>query len=417
MSAIDTRLPPAERSKYLAEVRTHLPAFLSSDATEQVDPVGDVTELLNLTKNDLARVSAVHVALSDPVRSFVSDLPSGLRRPITSSSRPRVVSQAIRGPIDWGATIRDRAARGSVAHFVTRPAERLFDTPENRSLAWVLERLQQESGKVLSHTSDDDADVARAGWMGEVVTMQRALRAARRHYWLRDVPAERPNADAHRRLRAARTAFYAVKVQAVIETLRRYVEEPSADDITDLLSERYFEPARDWQLFEVVVALRLEAAFRAASMRRRKSRLLIGVGRAPYARFELPNGNEIRLWYQAWPPAAHASVHRSTRDRYAIAGGDARPDLMVERVRPSGESDAVVLELKASRSASYLSQGVFQILGYLKDRPELLRQRPVGWLVAPTSAAFTSVDPGEHEIWAVSADHVADAAVSHFLNP
>jgi hypothetical protein len=46
-----------------------------------------------------------------------------------------------------------------------------------------------------------------------------------------------------------------------IEALWRYTENPSPEDITELLCEHYFEPRLNWQLFEVMIALRMARAF------------------------------------------------------------------------------------------------------------------------------------------------------------
>jgi hypothetical protein len=142
VSDVDTLFAPETRSALLEEVRSRLPAFLSPAATEQYDPAGDVRELLGLDDTDLRRVVAVHRCLSDPIRAFLAALPEGLPRPITSSERPPVAGQAVRGGIDWGATIRTRAvAAGDRTLFVTRPARRIFDVPENRALAWLIRSL------------------------------------------------------------------------------------------------------------------------------------------------------------------------------------------------------------------------------------------------------------------------------------
>jgi hypothetical protein len=204
-----------------------------------------------------------------------------------------------------------------------------------------------------------------------------------------------------------------VDLPAVADALKRYIEEPSPADITELLSARYFEPSRDWQLFEVVIALRLEAAFRRVCERRRKSRLLVGGSRGPFARFD-NDDREIRVWYQAWPYGASQSLHRALRDHYGIGGSDVRPDIVIERLDKNGASDALLLELKASRRSAYLSEGIFQLLGYLNDRPKLFTKQPAAWLVAPKSSAFETVNPLDYPIWVIDADNVAAAALQHF---
>src|SRR6185312_9304862 len=173
---------------------------------------------------------------------------------------------------------------------------------------------------------------------------------------------------------------------------------------TELLSKRYFEPERDWRLFELVVALRLARGFAKQSTAKRRSRLLVGTGRAPFARYVMPNGDEIRLWYQAWPLDVGESAHDDACTHYEIDAGRARPDIVLQRVRGNSTVDALLLELKASRSGSTLGGGLLQLLGYLKDRPTLFANRPAGWLVAPPSQAFQSHGSGTRDLWVVDSD-------------
>jgi hypothetical protein len=407
---VDTEFAPSEREALLDEVRYYLPAFLSTSAVEREDAVGDVSELLNLKAPDLRRVVAVHLGLSAQVTAFAAGLQGGLRRPITSSTRPRIVTQAVRGPIDWGATLRLRATSGAVGQYVVRPARRIFDTPENRALAWVLQRLESELSDI-----PDAAELAGKGWSARLQANLRAIHAARRHPWLRDVPPVRPDAATLKRLHAARTSFYKLLLPEVLRAMRRWLDHPSPDDLTELLCSRYFEPARTWQLFEIVVALRLARAFAAVSAGKRKGRLLLGSGRAPFAVYPLADGSEIRLWYQSWPHAAGESLHAAARMRHGIGAGDTRPDLVIERTDNAGA--LLILELKATRSSSYLGAGLSQLLGYIKERPLLLSEPACAWLVAPASTAFEAAPADAVEpLWVVSADHVAEAAVARLAD-
>lgn len=419
MSKVDADLAPGEREAFLDEIRNHLPAFLSAAATEREDPAGDVEELLNLRREDLRRVIAVHLALSAPIVNFIAGLPHGLRRPRTSSERPLVSSQAIRGPIDWSATIRERATSGSDAtRYIVRPARRIFDIPENRALVWVLDRLDAELRRVVPAESDPSTGVHASGWFGRIVEIRAGIQVARRHHWVRGIPAQRPDARTTQALLAARTSFYKHLIPEAVEQLHRFVErEPTADDLTELLCSRYFEPERDWRLFELVVALRLARACAVHSTGKRKSRLLVGTGRAPFARYAMADGDEIRLWYQAWPHDIGVSAHADACAHYEIDAGPARPDIVMQRVRNGKAIDALLLELKASRSSGTLGSGVLQLLGYLKDRPTLFATRPAAWLVAPPSTAFVSKDPHDRELWAVDCDEVAKAAMARLIAP
>jgi hypothetical protein len=89
---------------------------------------------------------------------------------------------------------------------------------------------------------------------------------------------------------------------------------------------------------------------------------------------------------------------------------ESRPDIVIERVL-GDTSSAILLELKATRSASYLSQGLMQLIGYLADRPALFTTHPSGWLVAPESSAFQSELPDGSPLHVVTADAVSQSAV------
>lgn len=417
MSEVDTRFGPAEREALLAEIRAYLPAFLSPSATEQPDPLGDVKELLNLESADTDRLTSVHVLLTDPVREFIASVHEGLRRPVTSSVRPKEPTQAVRGAIDWQATLAHRGmAGGDPSLYVIRPARRIFDTPENRALLWAFQRIDRAMRSTGSTWTDgESADDNAAGWTDALAKTQSALAAAARVPWLREVSPERPTAFTRRRLASNRTRFYAQLLPGAIEAIERWTENPSADDLTELLCQRWFRPQRDWQLFELVVSLRISRALAEKSPAPRRSRLLVGGpgARQPFGRYGLADGSEVRLWYQAWPNSSGPSHHQRARVRHKLASGPPRPDLVIERTAPA--PDSVVLEMKASRSPGYLGSGLSQLLGYLAERPEMPGVAPRGWLVAPAAGPFSKADADPDEpLWMVAADEVATRSVERF---
>lgn len=208
-------------------------------------------------------------------------------------------------------------------------------------------------------------------------------------------------------------------VPDAILALMRWGERPTEDDLTELLCERWFRPTQDWRLFEVVVALRLARGFAQRSPNKRRARLLEGTGRTPYARYVLESGDEVRLYYQGWPSLpGPPSRHAVARQRHELKAGPPRPDLFVSRSAGDGVlRDAAVLELKATRSGSYLGAGLSQLLGYLAEHPQTWTAPPSGWLVAPASPAYVAADASGGDLWVLSADDVAAAAVSRFAPP
>lgn len=404
MSEIDRSLSPELRDELLSEVRGFLPAFLGAAVNERDNPVAAAAELLGLSLRDLRRVLAVHALLSEPVRSFVAALPEGVRRPIMASTRPRVAGRVVTSGIDWAGTIRHRATSSPTnPEWVTRPARRIFDLPENRALAWLIEELR---GRVASLRVPSTQS---ASWIREVQQAGATVAKAQKLAWLEGIPAEWPGDHVYERLRADRSGFYRTRVAPAARYLRRLLYLPTVQDIVDAICTRYFEPSQDWKLYEVAVLLRISRALAEVGTRRGAVRML-DVSNQPFVTYEVSDDRLVSIWYQGWPPSSGESELRDAITYYGTGEGGNRPDVVVE-IRVGGRATRlIVLELKASYAPAYLSSGFAQLLSYLRDRPTLTRAPASGWLVAPYRD-HAALDPGSRALWLVSADSAAEAIV------
>jgi hypothetical protein len=413
VSQIDSSMDPALRATMLSEVQSLLPAFLSAASVERDGPVNAAVELLGLHESDLRRVLAVHVMLSAPVRALVADLPTGVRRPLTSSVRPRVAGRTVTSGIDWAATVRHRATSSPMGDiWVTRPASRIFDIPENRALSWVLKNLEDRGVLAVPATGD-----APGRWGEEIRSVTALLRRTRRTAWLELIPASWPGDEVYFRLKADRMGFYRLRVIDAARYLRHVLLAPDPQDIVDALGERFFEPRQDWKLFEIAVLMRITRELATIGTRLDPTRLFHDSKSRPFARFKVGPAREVRLWYQSWPPATKPSELEDAVRHYEMSTASNRPDIVVELVDGRTSVRAILLELKASSSGSYLGSGLSQLLGYLRDRPALLGSPASGWLVAPANASFTSKDPDGRALWLTSAEDVAAAVRSEALRP
>jgi len=403
---VDADLTPEEHDRLLAEVQALLAAYLAPTAAALPDPVGDAKALLDLAHGDLERVVCVHLLLSREVTDLLKRMRAGLRRPATASVRPPEADRAIRGPVDWAATHARRAAGGDRTTYVTRPARRIFATPENQVLAWLLEQLDAAGGAALG------GKVASDGWLAGIAHARAAVRNARRVGWLRGIEARRPDAAVLKRLAVARSAFYR-QVGTVASAVQRWREQPSGEELAELLCRWWFRPARNAELFEAAVALRLANAFHDAAESPRELRLLVG-GEQPaaaFARYRLPDGDEVSLWRHHWPTDA-VSAHTQALSEHRMRASATCPDLVVQR--RGARADTVVLELKASRRRSYLGAGLRQLLGYLGECPQLFARQPSGWLVVLADGPFTSTEDPEGSLWVMDADAVVARVRARF---
>ena len=158
--------------------------------------------------------------------------------------------------------------------------------------------------------------------------------------------------------------------------------------------------------------LRITRALSTVGARANATRLFHDNRARPFAVYCLTSRRQVHVWYQTWPPATRPSELNDAIRHYELPSGGTRPDIVVEVVDNGVSTSAVLMELKASGSSTYLSSGLSQLLGYLRDRPALFSDAASGWLVAPTSSSFVSKDHGERSLWLTSADDVAAAIVA-----
>lgn len=410
---VEARLLPGERDALLDEMQDELPLWLERGANAG-PPADELTDLLRFRFNDLRRAHAVHLCVDDVVQDFVAALPSALRTPIPSTQRPIEIASAIRGPIDWPQTIQLHAS-GQRATYATRPRRRTFDTPEHRALQWAVHQLMTLVS--LSRLDGDGSEDSHADGsretgtptVGEMIqAVDRAAHVSKRTEWLRGIRSERPGAAVRQRLADSRSGFARHRLAPLVERL--LVDElGSSERLAQMLRDRYFEPAKDWRLYEVVVLIRLDRALCAASDDHRRRRLLHEGGVS--AEYRLADGSTIVLRQQGWPDGtSKASRRQEAAARHGLRVTSTIPDLIVERTGPN--ADRLILELKASRVPATLGAGLSQLLGYLHERPTLFGRQPAGWLVPlPGSYLSSAAVDATSPLWIVAADAVAPAVL------
>lgn len=415
MSKVDAKLPAEQVEAMLDEVRSYLPAYLSSPARVHRQTLEDVRQLLRLEMADVRRLVAIHVCLSSQVTGFLDALPEGMRHAPAASARTAAATRAVRGSIDWGGTVRQRSMTGNDRTlFATRTAERDFDTGENRVVAWLVSAIDRALRIAAGSWAGDEPGTP--GLLKDDLTAMRAKVArARKLKQLESIDAGPPSPRAVGTLRTSRRAFAREHVAPVAELMLR-ADDPGPEVITEILCELFFEPDAAWRLYELLIALRLARAFDdpALGLVPRPMRLLRGAANpGAYATYRLPDGGTVELTYQGWPKDATPSTRWQAAASHGLKTKASLPDLLVIR-RASDKRivDVIVLELKASLRGKYLAQGLSQLLGYLGEHPELLAQRPAAWLVAPDEA-FTAADAeAGSPLWIVGAAEVGKRATT-----
>ncbi len=409
MSNVDATLLPGEREELIDEVAAQLPLWLQRAAQPQPQPVAQLVDLLGFSAASLKRVRAVHALLSDGVARFLDALPAQLRAPRPNSERRVELAGVVRGSVDWAATARLQAT-GDSATFVVTPRRRVFDTPEHRALAWVLRRLDTLGGLALPKKAGEGEPAARS-WTAAAERTRRVVARSRRVGWLSLLQPERPDQRTRARIRRSRDRFASGPLSDALDALIAY-ESVDGEALAELLAKRYFTPEVDWRLFEVVVLIRIDRALAGAADGTRRTRPLMSDG-GVVGSYQLAGGDWVELRYQGW--GAGESRRRATLLRHGVKVSTSQPDILVERL--GGRPDRVILELKASRVAGTLGDGLSQLLGYLYERPKLFDAQPAGWLVPLPFHELQPMPPDPSvPLWIVSADEVAGAVVARLAS-
>lgn len=181
---------------------------------------------------DAARVS---FALSCEFEALLDGMEARTRQlGSVLEDRPERCVHSVRGPVMWSETITARAnSFGDEDVFVCRSVRRSFDSPENRLLAWLLDR-GSSAGRLLRRRSVGSGIAQRMGPVelrraDEIGARARAWRATPR---LAGVPSGRPNRMELNRIHRSRSVGPDTSV--ILAAWTRARQPFTADEVASL---------------------------------------------------------------------------------------------------------------------------------------------------------------------------------------
>jgi hypothetical protein len=297
----------------------------------------DAGALLQMRSGDVLDLASVHFLLSEPVSNLVSELPLLLRQLApTTELEVEQSAERLRGPVSWGRTFAARGASGNRYMYVTTPARRAFDSPENELLVIVLDAVTTEATRI--------GWVGRGGEAASVIGQHaRAARHARESHMLRGLRAHplRP-----RQLSRIKSGRFARRYRSAIdayELLRQVLQRLDRGSVKELVENHALAIAEPGTLFEVVSTFDVLEQIEKHGWRATRTLGLIR-GRL---RFAAERGEErLDLWYQSVPRSFRtASRYVATLDRHDFEKHSVRPlrpDLVLRRRSANGDRWLVV---------------------------------------------------------------------------
>jgi len=281
------------------------------------------------------------------VEEWLPHLPVSSRSEVISSSTPR-------GRVMW----RDTALRSGwpPRSYVTRRRHREITDVTVTTLAWTVKRLDEIIARTFPGSVVDEDDP----------TFSVPLEAARKALRLTETPEAPPRPDRHE-LEALKTSgrpwSYIQPVAGMIvrsETdLHWFAEQLLAPD-----------PEMRWRLFHLAALGHLLQALRRQQARI-SWRAPLGAGSSgPHFVATLPDGIKVDVWFEA--AGAHQFYSGASSSLYSqtvkpVRGADRSIGADLALYVPS-RNDALLLEVKFSWSATYISRnGFHQAAAYIAN--------------------------------------------------
>jgi hypothetical protein len=342
---------PWVRHDLIVQIKHDVWRYLTPGASIEQELL-EAAALLQLPAFEVRTLGRLQFLISPKLGEFLDELPFLTRRlATTTASEEEWSADRVRGAIQWGRTIGVRHATGIPHLYVTAPARRAYQTPENELMVLILDAVTRLARQTGWHRSSSDA-------VGRLVSSR--VNQAERWLQLRallEVERRPMTPSKLARIRSGRHR-------------RRYASALAAYDRYRLLADKLDRPAvraaveqyglvsrDDATLFELLCTFRTIDALRRQQWTLTRLGLFGGSLRLRGHRGDV----ELELTYQATPRALSAnSVYGGIQQRHGIAPGGLRPDLVI-RTTSRGVQRWLVIEVKggersvadSARAAAY----------------------------------------------------------------
>jgi hypothetical protein len=313
-----------DRPSRIADLRSRIWLYLTPSVTAE-QALLDAAALLQMHESDVLTLGQLHFLLSEEVGRFLEDLPSLVRRLANTTAHEEEVStERIRGSIDWGKTVVTRAATGMPHAYVTHPARRAYQTPENELLVHVLD--------AVARTGRDTTWFNRSTGAASIVN-ERVDGAEywRQHRVLLDIQRRPVTPRTTTRVRAGRNRKPYASTIAAYEVLRSLVRQLDRAAVRDVVERRALVVTDNSVLFEMMCTFEVIDALAGVGWDMDPLRLIQGKLRLDATR----GAEKLRLWYQAVPEELRAeSRYLALARRHAVPADALRPDLVLRMDTP-----------------------------------------------------------------------------------
>lgn len=362
--------------------------FIQNNAKEN-EAEETVIKLTGLSKKDIRLLTDIRLLLSKDIKHLIENIAPKIINRLSKDSINIIVRDRnqVRGKIDWQKTISVRAVAGNdISLFVYTKMSQIYDLPENRLFLFLIKQVFDKArlfaGDLLSNLTWYAEEGTDDRWIKKVAIIASQTSRILRNpfvskigimYEINDriIEATKHSRHSHYRELAEIAERFIFSQKKPIEFLKKE------------LDGNILEPLNKDTLYEIAVLFKTILASIELGWTE-KSIGLIG-GSNPTASI-LTNGDiELRIFFQKLPRAmSENSQYGKIMLEYGLSEKLRRPDIILELTRGL-EKKFIIIEVKRSQRRSYLVDGTYKLLGYLKDFSGVIKEHTsisgvlVGW--------------------------------------
>jgi hypothetical protein len=322
----------------IREVRDRLWRYLSPASTAE-ETLLYASALLQMPEEEVLQLGRLQFLLSEEVGALLDHLPTLVRHLATTTAQLEEWSlERVRGTIQWSKTFALRAAVGAGHAYVTAPARRAYQTPENELLVFVLDAIETVARQLGWHETTTEE-------IGKTIAERYAT--AQRWRRVRPLLEVEPRPPSPRMVARIREGRQRRRYQSALEVYARYqslVADMDRTAVRQAVEAHAVVTRDDSVLFELLCLFKLLDGLGLTGWRLSRIGLF---GRA--ASFAAVRGSDerLQLWYQHTPRdlGGGGSRYRQIQLAHGFGGSELVPDIVVRR-QIGGWDQWIILEAK-----------------------------------------------------------------------
>ena len=318
-----------DRPGVIKQIREDVWRYVSQASKREEDLSLEASALLQMTPAEVRSLGRIQFILSDAAGRLIDGMQTLSRRLATTAIPEEEHGfERVRGPIRWGATFAERAASGMPHLYVTAPARRAFQTPENEVLVHALGAIREEG--------------RRTGWYRKGTDLSPIIRqrVSGAERWLRtraltEVEKHPITPRLIARVRGGRAARRYEPALDVVQLHRKYLRRLDREAIRRAVEEYALVASSDEVLLELLALFAVQRALKQQGW----SVDLPGIVRGSGAVIQgARSSKRIDVYYQRTPPElSRGSRYGEVQRLHNFdAIGGLRPDLIFRLGSPSG---------------------------------------------------------------------------------